>query len=78
MIVTIGLAILIFGVVAIVVYILEHNKNFENTAKKIINFVNKSIQIITCGRHKKGIKSSKSLAGFLNELQKDYCQVKSK
>ena len=77
-IVTIGLAILIFGVVAIVVYILESNNNFENTAKKIINFVNKSIQVITFGHHKKGIKSSKSLAGFLNELQKDYCQVKSK
>ncbi len=36
------------------------------------------IFFIALGRRKKGIKSSKSLAGFLNELQKDYCQVKSK
>lgn len=76
--VTVGLVAAIFGMIALLIYILERSEHFEGLAAGLTGFANWFVKIITLGRVPKAVKSTEPLVGFFKDLKKDYRQVKSK
>ncbi len=76
--VTVGLVVAIIGMIAAIIYILEHNNHFEGLAKWLVNLANGTVKTLTFGHISQAVKSAKPLVGFFGELSKDYRQVRSR